>query len=204
MSSLDMALDAIIWLKVDKGCYLHCTEYGYSWRADAIGYNGKDMIEIEVKTSWSDFKADFKNKVRKHQILLDALNGKYKKMNYDYIPNYMYYLVTPNLVEKAKKYLEENKLPYGLMVYHASKEGKNSVLESVKRVKRIHNERPTQGNLKIMMARMSNEYIYGFINMRSTLRNQFMNVFDNFFSGAAKKSVEMTSESIDRIWEESK
>ena len=61
MSSTEMALKGVMWLKTKKSCYLHCTEYGYLWRADVIGTNGTHMFEIEIKTSWTDFKADFDN-----------------------------------------------------------------------------------------------------------------------------------------------
>ena len=205
INSTDMALDAIIWLKQTKNCFIHCTEYGYEWRADAIGYNGKDMIEIEVKTSWSDFNADFKNKKKKHQVLLDALNGKTKTGRYNYIPNYLYYLVTPSLKDRALKYLKDNNLPYGLMTYNISKDQRRSAeLISIKKVKRIHKLKIRPHELRTMMARMSNEYIYGFVDMKRKLKYEIEATIDNIFQGVGDKSFEITNDSINKIWDGAK
>lgn len=204
-NSTDMALDAILWLKQDKRCYLHCTEYGYSWTADAIGYNGKDLIEVEVKTSWSDFQADFRNKKKKHQVLLDAFEKDKLQKGFNYIPNYMYYLVTPELQEKAVKYIKENKLPYGVMVYNKRKPANPLFggLESVHKVKRIHKESPSNRQIQVMTARMSNEYIYAINLSRSTLINNVTSILDKNLREALRLAGEDTQKSIENFLENS-
>lgn len=202
MNSLSMALDAILWLKQEKGCFLHCTEYGYEWRADAIGFNGKDLIEVEVKTSWTDFKADFK-KVKKHQVLLDKYNGCLGKIPYNYIPNYLYYLVTPDLAVNAIKYLKANNLPYGVMIYKEPDDyQQKGYFESAKNVKRIHTDPISEKLKSTMMARMSNEYIYGFIDMKNRLYGDIKHLIDKSFRDSTRISFDKTEESIDRIFKQ--
>ncbi len=178
-NSVDMALKAIMWLKLKKGCFLHCTEFGYYWRADAIGTNGTDLYEIEIKTSWTDFKADFRNKVAKHESFADPEKkiGGY----HNYKPNYLWFLVTEDLKEKAVEYIKKEANPnYGVLYMD-----KNGEIWSAKNVKRLHSEPLKERVKNQMIGRMSNEYTYLIENLRNELRYKVTNFFDQLLVDAA-------------------
>ena len=201
MNSFEMAIDAILWLKQKNRCFLHCTEFGDRWRADAIGYNGKDLIEIEVKTSWADFKNDFKNKKTKHQILLDSFSAQEKQKSHEYIPNYMYYLVTEDVKDNALKYLRDNNLPYGLKVYKKRIRGSIVDFTSLKRVERIHSDKVDERHIRAMMARMSNEYVYGFLDLKNRMKNEIELAIEKTFSGIVEDSFIEANETIKGIFQ---
>ena len=184
--SSDMAIAAILWLKAKKGCYLHCTEFGYNWRADAIGTDGKLLYEVEVKTSWSDFQADFRNKIAKHAVYTEVR----KKSRYDYKPNYMYYLVPQALSERAAKFFKENEQYKKYGVLYMDQHGE---IWSAKSVKQLHNTPITEGLKKQMIGRMSNEYIYLIKQLKLDLRDKVNMFFDELLKDA--------SQSFDRVSE---
>jgi len=91
--------------------------------ADILVSNGNQIIEIEIKTSYSDFLADFKNKF-KH---------KYKneeKKYYHLKANKFYFCVSADIKEKCLKYLTENNYEYGLYSF-------NGHLENIKKCKKL-------------------------------------------------------------------
>ena len=63
-------------------------------------------------------------------MLLDAYNKGLNEQRYNYVPNYMYYLVTSSVVSTAERYLDENNLPYGLLEYQQSKHGLDANFKS--------------------------------------------------------------------------
>jgi hypothetical protein len=88
-----MELQAMRWLRFEKRCPLAFFERGpRSSRPDVLGVlNSRYMVEIEIKRSASDFKADAK----KWHIANRA----------DYLPRWprwFYYLVTPEIVGKIQ------------------------------------------------------------------------------------------------------
>ena len=180
-----MAIAAILWLKTKKSCHLHCTEYGYAWRADAIGTDGKMVYEVEVKTSWSDFQADFRNKLHKHNVYAGA-----KTSRYNYRPNYMYYLVPQAMTERVTKFFKENEQykKYGVLYMDAQGE-----IWSAKSVKKLH-DTPVKESVKTsMINRMSNEYIYLIKQLKGDLRNKVNSFFDELLKDASQ-SFERVSE----------
>lgn len=185
--SSDMAIAAILWLKTKKGCYLHCTEYGYAWRADAIGSNGDMVYEVEVKTSWSDFQADFRNKVRKHE----TYNSVGKTSRYNYKPNYLYYLVPRPLSERVAKFLKENEQYKKYGVLYMDDRGE---IWSAKSVKKLH-DTPIAESVKTgMISRMSNEYIYLIKQLKGDLRNKVNNFFDELLQDASQSFERVSSQ----------
>lgn len=177
--SSDIAIAAILWLKVKKGCYLHCTEFGYNWRADAAGTDGKMMYEVEVKTSWSDFQADFRNKIRKHEIY----NSMQKPRGYDYKPNYMYYLVPKGMSERVAKFFKENEQYKKYGVLYMDEHGE---IWSAKSVKKLHDTPVTESVKKRMIGRMSNEYIYLIKQLKLDLRSKVNMFFDELLKDASQ------------------
>jgi hypothetical protein len=169
-NSVDMAIKALLWLHKNKRIYIHCTEYGSNWLADAIGYNGKELFEIEVKTSWTDFKADFTGKKQKHATYAGEKDARY----YDYKPNYMWYLLShPHLKDKALKFLEkEGYNKYGILVLEGDE------IVSVKNARRLHSKEPSQKIINGMIRRMSNEYLFGISDIKYRITNTVQNALD--------------------------
>jgi len=90
----------------------------------AISMDLKKSIEIEVKVSISDLKADFKNKVDKHS---NVENGKW--MN----PNYFLIAIPENLLTKTLDILKDKNSKYGIIT--VSEEG---VIKIVKRANKLN------------------------------------------------------------------
>lgn len=140
---------ALCWLRFIQRCPFIATEVG-SFSADVLGINEKKIIEIEIKISASDLKAD----IRKHKHRNYTKTGlfDYGQWNVQWIPNQFYYAVPEELVEKAKQFLEEHKLEsYGII----SLDG----FSVIKRAKKIH-EREPNAHVKFALAlRMGSELL---------------------------------------------
>jgi len=104
--------------RLTYGYKLIASEVG-PWNSDVlVGKKNKEIIEIEVKTSFADFKNDFKKykeygrqkiKVYKHETYFNS-----KK--FYYIPNKFYFAVSENLKDKVLRHLQKINSPYGLIV----------------------------------------------------------------------------------------
>ena len=90
---------ALVWLRTVKRCGFICTEFG-QFNADCFGVSEARSIEVEIKTSWADFRNDFK-KAYKH--------ATYKKdwsLGHNYhVPMYFYFAVPSDIVDKCGKHL---------------------------------------------------------------------------------------------------
>lgn len=102
----DLEFFAIQWLRFEKGCHVALVERSPRFnlgRPDVLGIT-KDryLMEIEVKRSVSDFRANFKKEhvsQRDQDFVLgsDELNGRW--------PKHFWYLVTPEIVESVKPFI---------------------------------------------------------------------------------------------------
>jgi hypothetical protein len=105
--------EALAWLRYGKRMPIVCTEAG-KWNADVLGMNSKMCIEVEVKHSISDLRADFRNKAHKHYLYQQA-NPKhatgYEKGWHTNIPNFFYFLTPAELKDKALEIIAD-KAPY--------------------------------------------------------------------------------------------
>lgn len=102
---------ALRWLRLEKRCAFIATEVG-TFSADALGINEKRMIEVEIKISIQDFKADFRK--QKHMAY-----GKDYDISWGntWIPNQFYFAVKPEMVEEAKGLLTQyGREKYGLLL----------------------------------------------------------------------------------------
>lgn len=88
---------------------LVATECGY-WNADVMGIDEKSAVELEIKISKSDLKADFTKKADKHLMYMNPELTKFT-------PNKFYFLVTKELEFEAIKLVEEKAPRYGVLVY---------------------------------------------------------------------------------------
>ena len=106
----NLHIEALAWLRYTKQMPLVVTEVG-RWNADVLGIGPKYSIEVEVKKSISDLRADFRNKRTKHYFYADAGAGKWTRE----VPNYLYFMVPETLREKALAIVTEANTRYGLL-----------------------------------------------------------------------------------------
>lgn len=87
--------------------YLYATHYPiipnsyiYAWESDLLAVNkiNSYITEYEIKISRADYKNDFK-KLDKHNIIKDAFE---LKCNFEFTPNYFYYVTPPGLIDKSE------------------------------------------------------------------------------------------------------
>jgi hypothetical protein len=70
------------------------SNYYWTWECDVLAVmKSLYMVEFEIKTSVSDFKADFKNKADKHNILETQCRNK--------SPNRFYYVIPDDISDKC-------------------------------------------------------------------------------------------------------
>ena len=79
---------------------------------DVCGYNDKEVVEVEIKISKSDLRAD--KKKRKHKFYKDYPQGL--------SPNKFYYAVPTFLVDDAIKLCEEINNDYGVIEVRIGKQ----------------------------------------------------------------------------------
>lgn len=143
--------EALKWLRFEKRYNVACTELRTGlWIADVFGLgprlpNPYNAIEIEVKISMADLRNDFKNKAQKHLMYLDSVQN---------VPNYMYFMVPPELVEQAQAFLATKNPKYGIItspVYGG--------VQSVKIPKKLHSSPPSDKLFTNCVRRMGNELV---------------------------------------------
>ena len=105
--------------------------------ADFLADSKKNVFEVEIKTSRSDFIQEFKNKKDKH----DSYNNKnfIKKHDWQKRPNYFYICVPGYLLEFVKEYIELNYPNYGVMLYDPEGWYADRIMV-IKRAKKLHNK----------------------------------------------------------------
>lgn len=154
MNSLDVKSAVLSWLRFDRQLHYIATEVG-GFAADCLGASLKKSIEVEVKITWTDFRNDAKK--QKHDIYAKANpEGKYYA---NFVPNFFYYAVPPELKEKCLAHLEEIKSPYGLLVIEYQQYYLSPILfcKCVRKSKRLTSFPPTPEMLRVIVARMSSE-----------------------------------------------
>lgn len=148
MDLLNVSLETkgMAYLRFKKTCQIVCTE-SPCLNGDVVGYDGKFIYEIEVKRSYSDFKADFK-KVKKHENMATDKG----------LANYFWFLVAPHLEEKCLKYLDEEVdcKKYGLLI--PSDKGFEYV-KVIRPARRIHDRPPHPTRIRNLQRRMSSELV---------------------------------------------
>lgn len=131
-------------------------------------YKKKSLFEIEIKISKQDLLKDLQKP--KHK-LYEKASHKNTIACIACITKF-YYAVPTYLVESAKKMIQENNLPYGVIELHEDELKKvqenptrlkyhnfpySSVVKIVKRPKKLYEGVPHEGQLEIFYQRMSSE-----------------------------------------------
>lgn len=196
LNSLELKLIGIRWLRESKDCILQCTEFGDRWLADVVGFDGKDLIEIEVKVDYNDFLNEFVNKRRKHDRYISASKtGDVNICGCDtYIPNYLYYLVgSEPLAKRVKGIIEKEQYPYGVLLVQ------NDEISSYHRVKRLHDKLQSKKCLKRLISRMSNEHYYSLLNTQTYLQKELREFFLRMIENQTKVCSQISNiESVER------
>lgn len=143
-------LEALCWLRYGKQLPIIATEAG-GWQADVIGMNTKTVVEVEVKKSISDLRAEFKNKPAKHHTY-DVAETFDPRSRSGYIPNYFYVLVDREIADKALEIIQEKMPKAGLAVRTM-----NGVVEVKKRAGKLHGRPPSPGFIDAAIRRMASE-----------------------------------------------
>lgn len=147
--------EALAWLRYGKRMPVVCTEVG-RWNADVLGLNASMCIEVEVKKSIADLRAEFRNKPSKHFVY----NGDGKARLTGGVPNYFYFFVPHELADKAVEVAAEKAPKAGVAAFWpASRDfgmGRRNV-EVIKRATRLHDKKPSPATLRAALLRMSSE-----------------------------------------------
>lgn len=89
------------WDKKPKTAYTRNNVFLNKWEADFIVIDYDMTIrEIEIKTSLSDFKNEFKNKMAKHKIYKSPSAYMKKMYAHQVVPNYYYIACPAGIVTK--------------------------------------------------------------------------------------------------------
>jgi len=154
-----LEVEAMAWMRWGMPRMTHVATQAGNFSADVLGANDKELLEVEVKRSRSDFRADFK-KTEKHSKYADPPPGRAL-----WVPNRFYYLVGPELREAGLEILAEKGCPAGLLVLvnpmtEASGKwyGRGHILVA-KRAPKIHDRQPSAGILRQLAKRMASESV---------------------------------------------
>lgn len=116
--------------------------------ADILATDKKKFYEVEIKTSISDLKADFKNKKHKHSFMKESHYAN------TYQPNYFYFGIPYDLLEKATPLIDKL---YGIIIIKSF----NNV-SIYRRAKKLHNNycnRLYNNLVKRISSELANLYI---------------------------------------------
>lgn len=150
---LSLHAEALCWLRYAKRLPIVATEVG-TFNADVIGMNTSMCIEVEVKKSISDLRAEFKNKVSKHHVYKNADAPDYRS---SYVPNYLYYFAPAEMAEKAEEVLRDQAPKAGLAVLKHSFHKTQGIVEVVKRPSKLHGNKPSLRFVQAAVMRMASE-----------------------------------------------
>lgn len=143
--------EAICWLRFGKRMPIVCTEVG-PWHADVLGVGDKMVIEVEIKKTRSDLRADFRNKKTKHWVYAHAEENPGR-----FVPNYLYYYVPESLRAYALEVVAAEAPKAGVAVQTETEylDGRN--VEIAKKPQRLRAGPPSQVMIRTAIQRMSSE-----------------------------------------------
>lgn len=148
MKSADLKTEALCWLRFGKKLDYICTEGGY-WSADVLGVSEEFAIEVEVKVSIADLRAEFRNKKTKHYYYANTKGG--------WVPNFFYFAVPLELAEKTVEIVKELAPKAGVLAYQYPHERPGMRMRVVKRPTSLHDKKPDKRLVRAAMLRMGSE-----------------------------------------------
>ena len=147
-TTMKIKFEALKWLRLNQRCAFIATEAG-AFSADVLGINEKRMVEVEVKVSIGDLKADFR-KIK---------HTNYSRQNHDgyqwemrWIPTHFYYAMPSEMVAEARTLLDAKGYGnYGIICYE------DWVI--AKRAAWLHKREPDSHVKFVLALRMGSELI---------------------------------------------
>jgi hypothetical protein len=153
MNSSDLKAEALGWLRYGKRMTAICTELQLpGWSPDVIGCSPTSVVEVEIKVSKQDFKADFLNKTAKFWRYKDPQGLSNR------IPNYFFYLVPETLAATGLNIVKEGFPKAGLLAYKPDMNvipGRN--IDIIKGAERLHDESPSPQFIHEVLLRATSE-----------------------------------------------
>lgn len=154
------------WLRFGKQYHYVAREAGM-YSCDVLGANTKNVIEVEIKVTRSDFKADWKKykhqdyKKRKHSHTHTYPSGHQSKWK-QHIPNQFYFACPEHMKDFAIEQVKEHGPEYGVIILRDNvTEIPNYLmwqgLKVVKKATFMHRKPPEPGLLTDIAARMSSD-----------------------------------------------
>ena len=154
------------WLRFGKQFHYVAREVGM-FSSDVLGASPRTIIEIEIKVSRSDFRADWDKD--KHQIYKEQKfehvhtypNGTERRWQ-QWLPNQFYFACPAHMKEFAIEQVKEKAPDYGVIVVEENMMEiptftQWKTLRTVKRAKFMHKKPPPPGVLTDIVARMSSD-----------------------------------------------
>lgn len=153
MNSSTLKAAGLAWLRFGKKMPIVCSEVG-RWNSDVLGIDRTQSIEIEVKTSKSDIKADFKNKVAKHWSYGHVGSAT------NWIPNRFYFLVPQDLADDAVEILGQHNPKIGVLSFLGEdgiERWSRDIIEVRKKAHALHTAPPSAYMKQGALLRMGSE-----------------------------------------------
>jgi hypothetical protein len=182
MDSHRIKTAAICWFRFAKRWPYVCTEAGH-YSADVLAANLETMVEVEVKISKADLRADFVKP--KHDTYKNAAIAPRSL----WIPNRFYYAVPEEMTEYTVDFLKDKNPTYGVITC-----GELGLISKamyvVKKAGTMHTRPPKAATLEDMLLRMGSEianfHIYD--EAYRNIKRDFKDLFEGL-SGA--KDIEL-------------
>lgn len=132
------------------------------WDCDVVASNGTNMVEVEVKISWHDYRQEFKkNKYQDWRIAIREERRNIEHLADSRDPNRMYFASPQELAERIAHDPEHKK--YGHGVIAVDRYGQCKVIS---KAKKLHKKHVSANALRRLVMRLTSELI----TMRQQLR----------------------------------
>lgn len=166
-NSDNIKLALMMQYRFAQGAYLVSTECG-NYSSDFLAVNKyNQIVEVEVKVSLTDFKADFKkpkHKIYEHTSKLTEWDKKSI-----FVPNYFYFAVPESILNSVLPLLIGR--PYGVIAVpdiefrpHVNWIAESKYLRVVKKATMIRKHEITESEKRTIISRVSSELINSKIN----------------------------------------
>lgn len=165
-------LELLKYFRFERQYNLICTE-GIN-QADVNAYNGKSLVEVEIKISKNDFKKEFQTKFNfdnrwkfyKHKRYSEPENNIIRGY---IVPNKFYLCVPAELVEWAKEYLEDKNEKYGLLSYDLARYTGKTHIINIKPAHSLHNKEQDKIKIALSISRRT-------VNELITINEKFIKI----------------------------
>lgn len=174
MTSTEIKRTLLNYYRFNQGLYVATEVSTIRGIADivAMSKNFSKVIEVEVKVSISDLKNEAKSKELKHKVLNKMFESN-KSERYSISPNYFYFAIPEELLDKAVPIIEDLGDFYGIISigksYKTKFAKKTYYLNErkiVKRAKNIHKEKASPESIHVFLSRITSELVT-FYNLKT-------------------------------------